>query len=54
MKSFTPSFGETAKFGGDRDGCSGMEDISIPYTNFSQSIKDSWLVAVPLMCLQKM
>ena len=35
MKSFTPSFGETAKFGGNRDWCSEIEDFSIPYSNFT-------------------
>ena len=43
----------TAKFGRDRDRCSKIEDISIPYSNFSQSIKDSWVVFSPLMCPQK-
>ena len=34
--------GETANFGLYR--CSEIEDIIVPYFNFSQSIKDSWLV----------
>ena len=37
--------GETAKFGRNRDRCSDIEDITIPYSNFSQSIKDSWFVS---------
>ena len=33
-----------ATFGRDRDRCSEIEDITIPYSNFSESIKDSWVV----------
>ena len=34
-----------AKFGWDRDGCSKIEDVTIPYSNYSQSIKDSWFAS---------
>ena len=40
-----PYIGGTAKFGRDRDRCRKIEDITIPYSNFSQSIKDSWVVS---------
>ena len=44
-KSLTPLFRGMAKFGRDRDICSEIEDMSIPYFNCSQSIKDSWFVS---------
>ena len=45
-KSLTPVFrGGTAKFGRDRNMCSEIEDFSIPHSNCSQSIKDSWFVS---------
>ena len=34
-----------AKFGRDRDRCSKRADVIIPYSNTSQSIKDSWFVS---------
>ena len=40
-----PYIGKTAKFGRDRDTCSEIDDITVPYYNFSQSIKDSWFVS---------
>ena len=40
-----PYIGEPAKFGCDRDKYSEIEDITIPFSNISQSIKDSWLVS---------
>ena len=44
--SLTPLFkGGAAKFGCDRDRFSEMEDVTIPYSNCSQSIKDSWFVS---------
>ena len=35
----------TAKFGQDRTRCSEMEYVAIPYSNCSQSTKDSWFVS---------
>ena len=37
--------GGTAKFGRDRDKCSEIADVTVPYSNCSQSIKDSWFVS---------
>ena len=36
--------GGIAKFGRDRDRCSVIEEITIPYSNISQSITDSWVI----------
>jgi hypothetical protein len=42
-----------ATFGRDRDRCSEIEDVTIPYSNFSQSIKDSWFVSFSTLVLTK-
>ena len=44
-----PYLGGTAKFGRDWDRFSEMEDVTIPYSNCSQSIKDSWFVSFPTL-----
>ena len=50
-KSLTPLFREDiiVKFGRDRDWCSKMADITIPYSNCNQSIKDSGLVSSSIL-----
>ncbi|CAI7997851.1 hypothetical protein GBAR_LOCUS2263, partial [Geodia barretti] len=35
-----------SEFGRDRDRCSEIEDVTIPYSNTSQSIKNSWFVSI--------
>ena len=44
VKSLTPLYRGTANFGRDRDRCSKIGDVTIPYSNCSQSIKDSWFI----------
>ena len=44
VKSLTPLFRGTVKFWQDRDRRSKIADVTIPYSNCSQSIKDSWFV----------
>ena len=48
-KSLTPLFRGTAKFGQDGDWCSTIADVTIPYSNCSQSIKDSWFVSSSIL-----
>ena len=45
VKSLTPLYRGIAKFGRDRDRCSEIEGVTIPYSNCSQSIKNSWVVS---------
>ena len=44
VKSLTPLYRGTANFGRDRDRCCKIGDVTIPYSNYSQSIKDSWFI----------
>ena len=44
-----PYLGGTAKFGRDRDRCSEIADVTIPYSNCSKSIKDSWFVSSSIL-----
>ena len=54
-KSSTPLFtgGGTAEFGRDRDRCREIEGVTIPYSNCSQNIKDSWFVSFSTLVSMK-
>ena len=52
-KSLTPLLGGTAKYGQDRDRCGEIDDVTIPYSNTSQSIKDSWFGTSSILVLTK-
>ena len=52
-KSLTPLYRGIAKFGRDRDRCSEIEGVTIPYSNCSQCIKDSWFVCFSTLVATK-